>query len=75
MTTFHRRRRKAQGIGRLGKIKKELWIWWVWTAEPFLRHPILTIKDWCTPTKSLRGINFDEEDLHHLTPEERKALK
>lgn len=57
------------------KLTNEVRIWWVWTAEPFICHPIRSIKDWLTPTKSLRGIDFDEEDLRHLTPEERKALK
>lgn len=43
--------------------------WWVWTARPFILHPIQTIKD-CFYREPVT-----EEDLEHLTPEERKALK
>ncbi len=74
MTTFYRRRKSA-GLSWFEKLTKWAWIWWAWTAEPFLRNPIRTIRQWLTPAKSLRDIDFNEEDLRHLTPEERKALK
>ena len=43
--------------------------WWVWTARPFILHPIQTIKD------HFRREPVSEDDLAHLTPEERKAIK
>jgi len=43
--------------------------WWVWTARPFMLHPIQTIKD------QFRREPVTEDDLAALTPEERKALK
>ena len=43
--------------------------WWVWTARPFIFHPIQTIRDCFTWPE------VSDEDLKHLTPEERKALK
>ena len=49
--------------------KKEVVIWWVWTGRPFLLHPIRTIRDW------FAGTELSADDLAHLTPEERKALK
>jgi hypothetical protein len=50
-------------------MRRALITWWVWTARPFLFHPIKTLKDVFTWT------SVPEEDLKHLTPEERKALK
>lgn len=49
--------------------KKEIVIWWVWTGRPFLFHPIRTIREWFTWPE------IEADDLAHLTPEERKALK
>ena len=48
---------------------RDLNTWWVWTARPAIFHPIQTIKD------QFRREPVSEEDLAHLTPEERKALK
>lgn len=44
-------------------------VWWVWTARPFILHPIQTIKD------HFRREPVSEDDLAHLTPEERKAIQ
>lgn len=51
-------------------VRQTLTIWWVWTARPFLLHPIRTIRDWLR-----RDEPFTEEELAALTPEEKKALK
>lgn len=56
-------------------MRRAVIIWWVWTARPFIFHPIQTVRDWFTPLRKLRDIDFDNDDLLHLTPEERKALK
>ena len=68
MTTFYRRRKSA-GLSWFGKLTKRAWIWWVWTLEPAIRHPIATIRD------LFRKPDVTDDDLAHLTPEERKALK
>ena len=49
---------------------KTLIIWWVWTAGPFLTHPIRTIREWVA-----RNEPYTDDELAHLTPEEQKALK
>ena len=51
---------------------KKLMVWWVWTGRPFLFHPIRTVREWFTWPK---WPEIDDDDLEHLTPEERKALK
>jgi hypothetical protein len=48
---------------------KTIITWWVWTARPFIFNPIRTIRGWFCAEK------LSEDDLKHLTPEERKALK
>lgn len=68
MTTFYRRRKSA-GLSWFEKLTKRAWIWWVWSAEPFIRHPIRSICD------LFRRPDVTEKDMAHLTPEERKALK
>ena len=45
-------------------------IWWVWTARPFLLHPIRTIRDWLR-----RDEPFTQDELDSLTPQERKLLQ
>ena len=50
-------------------MKRAVITYWVWTARPFILHPIQTIRDWLT------WPDIPEDDLQHLTPEERKALK
>lgn len=49
---------------------QRLRIWWAWTAEPFLRNPVRTVRDWLR-----RDEPFTPEELAELTPAERKALK
>lgn len=49
---------------------RNLTIWWVWTARPFILHPVRTIRDWLR-----RDEPFTPEELAALTPAERKALK
>lgn len=50
-------------------MRKTLMIWWIWTVEPFLRHPIRTVRQW------FERPELTADDLANLTPEERKALK
>lgn len=54
------------------KLTKKIWVWWVWTAAPALRHPIETYRDWRNPDRHDPPVDWD--DLPHLTPEERRAL-
>ena len=56
----------ARFISRLSRI---LVNWWVWTARPFMLHPIRSIK------QLFEREPVSEDDLAALTPEERKALK
>ena len=50
-------------------MRQTLITWWVWTARPFMLHPIRSIK------QLFESEPVSEDDLEHLTPEERKALK
>lgn len=43
--------------------------WWVWTARPFMLHPIRSTKE------LFYREPVTEDDLAHLTPEERKAIQ
>lgn len=63
MTTFYRRRKSA-GLSWFEKLTKMVWIWWVWTAEPFLRNPIRMIKGWLM---SGREIMEQPQQLLHDT--------
>ena len=54
------------------KLTTKARIWWAWTAQPFLSHPVETIRDWMDPKRHDDPLDWD--DLPHLTPEERKAL-
>ena len=67
MTTRYRRSILARPSW-FDNLTKEVRIWWIWTAEPFIRHPIRSIRD------LFRKPDVTAEDLEHLTPEERKAL-
>lgn len=71
MTTFFRRR-KAAGPSLIGRAAKKIWIWWVWTAAPAIRHPVETFKDWRNPNRHDEYLTTD--DIRHLTPAERKEL-
>jgi len=57
----------ARFISRLYRI---LACWWVWTARPFMLHPIQTIRDWLRPDEPLTA-----EDLEGLTEGEVRALR
>lgn len=50
-------------------MKQTLITWWVWTARPFILHPIRSTKE------LFYREPVTEDDLAALTPEERKALK
>ena len=51
-------------------MKRTLINWWVWTARPFIFHPIRTISQWLERDPPLTA-----EDLEGLTEGEIRALR